>query len=167
MDFQRVLVADNRSFAPSIVWDAIAGKWRVWFNSGGRRLRRLRQVLSQRIGRWVDVEHAADSGAGKRLGVELGAPGTELRGRTMLADAKEEAWTEADIGLGPAARALAVEFRTKPGKNAATMVRDVVFRLPAGAELLVDDVLLYEPGSDKADGRGAAEEKDGRRKLPH
>jgi hypothetical protein len=26
------------------------------------------------------------------------------------------------------------------------MVRDLIFRAPAGAELLVDDVLLYEAG---------------------
>ncbi len=84
----------------------------------------------------------------KSIGIELGAKGVERRGTTTLTEAKEGAWAEADIDLGPAVRSLLAGRKDERDEAMATMARVIVF-WTAAAELLVDDVLLYEPGSDK------------------
>jgi hypothetical protein len=63
--------------------------------------------------------------------VALADRGRETRTASLRA-LKEGVWAEATADFGKA----------RPGEG----VEEVRFRLPKGAELLVDDVLLYEPG---------------------
>jgi inosine-uridine nucleoside N-ribohydrolase len=107
---------------------------------------------------------SAAKGAGEKdagvasLGIELGAEGRERRATAELKDAKRATWAEADVDLAPAVGMLAAQRKTEgdgpavAGGRGGTglLARDIVFRVPAGAELVVDDVLLYEPGSANA-----------------
>jgi hypothetical protein len=76
------------------------------------------------------------------LGIELGMSGNDRRGGTSV-KVTGGAWRSADVDLSPAIRELRSRHKTE-GK--ALTVRDLVFRVPKEVELLVDDVLLYEPG---------------------
>ena len=56
---------------------------------------------------------------------------------------RQDVWTEATTNF--AASASPDDGRSSPGKPAKT-VDEIQFVLPKGAQLLVDDLLLYEPG---------------------
>jgi hypothetical protein len=73
-----------------------------------------------------------------------------------LAGATEGTWSDADVALGPLVRSLVLQRKTEGGKEPPLLARDIVFRAAAEAELLVDDVLLYEPGVEKTDDEKSA-----------
>ena len=82
----------------------------------------------------------------KEIGIELGLGGVDRRAITKLANAKDGAWAEADLSLTKAAGQLQATAKAAKGGPAAT---EIIFRVPADAGLLVDDVLLYEPRDKK------------------
>jgi inosine-uridine nucleoside N-ribohydrolase len=71
------------------------------------------------------------------LKVSLASPKLKTPVTTMLKDLKQGEWAEATIDWDAVA----------PGSlRNGDSVREIQFVLPAGAQLLIDDVLLYEPG---------------------
>ena len=81
------------------------------------------------------------SGA-KKIGVELGLAGDGRRTAPSYADTLDDAWAEADLDLTPAIRRMIADRKSLKAFEA----RDIVFRAEGAEELLIDDVLLYEPG---------------------
>jgi hypothetical protein len=124
---------------PPLTWKAAravaaAGGKSQWIRVD---LRGARPVTSQ-----VRLRFRSFLKGSKMRSVEVGLEGIDRRATLDLGSGREGAWLEYDVGLG-----LAM-FPLLPGATGEpiAMVRDVVFRTAAGAELLIDDVLLYEPG---------------------
>lgn len=101
---------------------------RPWIRVGLRGSRALAQVTRLRLRYRLT--------GGDRCEVEL-TQGERLAGRAEFTSGKEGAWSDA-----------AVDFRLPLSNVQEPPSADQIrFRIPQGAQLLIDDLLLYEPGS--------------------